>query len=123
MVKQMNNMVLFQTVTALAEALSIAKRSGVEPDILFAAMGIGSANSFALQNHGANALLPGRFPKQAFSTSYALKDLTYAIELAQEAGVMTPGAAATRGLFEQAIEAGFGDDYFPTVIKMLEERN
>ncbi len=121
-VKQMNNMVLFQTVTALAEALSIAKRSGVEPDILFAAMGKGSANSFALQNHGANALLPGRFPKQAFSTSYALKDLTYAIELAQEAGVMTPGAAATRGLFEQAIEAGFGDDYFPTVIKMLEER-
>ncbi|MEM8647174.1 MAG: NAD(P)-dependent oxidoreductase [Pseudomonadota bacterium] len=121
-VKQMNNMVLFQTVTALAEALSIAKRSGVEPETLFAAMGKGSANSFALQNHGANALLPGEFPKQAFSTSYALKDLTYAIELAQEAGVMTPGAAATRGLFEQAIEAGFGDDYFPIVIKMLEEK-
>ncbi|MEM8687246.1 MAG: NAD(P)-dependent oxidoreductase [Pseudomonadota bacterium] len=121
-VKQMNNMVLFQTVTALAEALSIAKCSGVEAETLFAAMGKGSGNSFALQNHGANALLPGHFPKQAFSTSYALKDLTYAIELAQEAGVATPGAAATRRLFEQAIEAGFGDDYFPTVIKMLEEK-
>ncbi len=121
-VKQMNNMVLFQTVTALAEALSIARKSGVVAETLFDAMGKGSANSFALQNHGANALLPDRFPKQAFSTAYALKDLTYAIELAQEAGVATPGAKATRGLFEQAIEAGYGDDYFPTVIKMLEEK-
>ena len=118
-VKQMNNMVLFQTVTALAEALSIARRSGVDPETLFAAMGKGSANSFALNNHGAKALLPNQFPTQAFSTAYALKDLTYAIELAEEAGVRTPGAEATRGLFEAAIEAGFGDDYFPTVIKML----
>ncbi len=120
-VKQMNNMVLFQTVTALSEALSIARSCGVSGETLFDAMGKGSGNSFALQNHGTKALLPGTFPKRAFSTSYALKDLSYAIELAQQAGIQVPGAAATRELFEEAIDQGYGDDYFPTVIRVLKD--
>lgn len=120
-VKQMNNMVLFQTVTALAEALSIAQSCGVDGDTLFGAMGKGSGNSFALQNHGRKALLPRAFPKRAFSTSYALKDLSYAIELARQAGIKVPGASATHDLFETAIDQGYGDDYFPTVIRVLQD--
>lgn len=120
-VKQMNNMVLFQTVTALAEALSIAQSCGVDGETLFAAMGKGSGNSFALQNHGRKALLPGTFPERAFSTSYALKDLSYAIDLAQKAGIQVSGANATRELFEQAIAQGYGEDYFPTVIRVLQD--
>ena len=119
-VKQMNNMVLFQTVTALAEALSVARSAGVDGETLFDAMSKGSANSFALHNHGAKSLLPGHFPERAFSTSYALKDLSYAIDLAEQAGLAVTGAEATRELFEKAIEQGFGDDYFPTIIRVLE---
>ena len=118
-VKQMNNMVLFQTVTALAEALSIAKSCGVSGETLFGAMSKGSGNSFALHNHGRKALIPGEFPKRAFSTSYALKDLKYAIELAKQADIRAPGAAATQALFEEAIEKGMGDDYFPTIIRVI----
>ncbi len=120
-VKQMNNMVLFQTVTALAEALSIARSAGVDGQTLFDAMAKGSANSFALHNHGAKSLLPGTFPKRAFSTSYALKDLSYAIDLAKQAGLSVSGAQATKALFDEAIEQGYGDDYFPTVIRVLEK--
>ncbi len=120
-VKQMNNMVLFQTVTALSEALSIARSCGVSGETLFDAMAKGSGNSFALHNHGAKALLPGTFPKRAFSTSYALKDLSYAIDLAEQAGIQVPGATATSELFEEAIDQGYGDDYFPTVIRVLKK--
>ncbi len=84
-VKIMNNMVLFETVVALAEAKAIGERAGVDPDLLFATLATGSADSFALRNHGMKAMLPGVFPERAFSTEYAMKDLSYAIQMAEEA--------------------------------------
>ncbi len=119
-VKQMNNMVLFQTVTALAEALSVARRAGVDGALLFEAMTKGSGDSFALRNHGHKALLPGDFPARAFSTRYACKDLGYAIELARQVGLHLTGAETTADLFDKAIESGFGDDYFPAVVKVID---
>lgn len=118
-VKQMNNMVLFQTVNALAEALAISREAGVDGETLFNAFKLGSADSFALRNHGVKALLPGEFPERAFPTNYALKDLSYAIGLANEGGVATSGADAVRSAFEKAIEAGYGGEYFPAIIKTL----
>ena len=44
-VKLMNNMVLFQTVSALAEALHIARRSGVDDQVLLETLAKGSADS------------------------------------------------------------------------------
>ena len=119
-VKQMNNMVLFQTVAALAEALSVARRAGVEGEVLFAAMSQGSGDSFALRNHGMKALLPGAFPERAFSTRYAQKDIGYAIDLAAELGLTLSGAADTQALFAQTIAAGYGEAYFPALIKVIE---
>src|SRR5262249_42172908 len=52
-VKLMNNMVVAQTVVALAEALAVARASGaVEPRVLFETLTKGSADSFVLRNHG-----------------------------------------------------------------------
>ncbi|MEM7427966.1 MAG: NAD(P)-dependent oxidoreductase [Pseudomonadota bacterium] len=118
-VKQMNNMVLFQTVNALAEALATAREAGVDGETLFNAFTLGSADSFALRNHGLKSLLPGAFPERAFSTTYALKDLTFAMRLAEEGGVATAGAAATKAAFDRTIAAGWGDQYFPAIIKTL----
>ncbi|MEO0671254.1 MAG: NAD(P)-dependent oxidoreductase [Pseudomonadota bacterium] len=116
MVKQLNNMVLFQTVAALSEALSTARANGLDGDALFDALEKGSADSFALRNHGRKALLSGDFPERAFATRYALKDLAYAIELAESAGIGLQQAETTRRLFEDAIEAGDGEKYFPVIL-------
>lgn len=121
MVKILNNMVLFQTVSALAEALTVARKSGLDGDVLFKALSNGSADSFALRNHGMKALLPGNFPEQAFSTLYATKDLDYALDLAKNAGVAIPGAENVRRLFVAAAEQGHGDNYWPVILKALEK--
>ena len=84
--KILNNMVLFETVNALAEAVAVAKRNGVDPALLLDTLSKGSADSFALRNHGLKAIVPGNFPERAFSTEYALKDLSYALELAAGCG-------------------------------------
>src|SRR5829696_6249098 len=71
--KILNNMVLFETVNALAEAVAVARHNGVDPTLLLDTLSKGSADSFALRNHGMKAIVPGVFPERAFSTEYALR--------------------------------------------------
>jgi 3-hydroxyisobutyrate dehydrogenase-like beta-hydroxyacid dehydrogenase len=117
--KLMNNMVLAQNVVALAEALAVAKAAGVDPATLFDALSKGSADSFALRNHGLKALLPGIYPERAFSAEYMLKDVGYALEIAAECGLALSGAENARALLEKAIAAGFGAEYFPALAKVV----
>lgn len=119
--KILNNMVLFQTVVALSEAYAIACHSGIDPNVLFDALSKGSADSFALRNHGMKAILEKQFPARAFSVEYALKDLGYALELASDSGLDAGGARNVEKLFGQAIEAGLGGEYFPVVSRILNQ--
>jgi 3-hydroxyisobutyrate dehydrogenase-like beta-hydroxyacid dehydrogenase len=119
--KIMNNMVLFEIVTALAEALTIGRRAGIADEVLFDVISKGSGDSFALRNHGRKAMLPGKFPKRAFSAKYALKDLSYALQLASETGVDAAGARNVDRLLRAAIDHGIGDGYFPVLLAELDD--
>ncbi|HKC42701.1 MAG TPA: NAD(P)-dependent oxidoreductase [Burkholderiales bacterium] len=120
LVKLLNNMVLAQTVVALAEALATARRSGVDAKLVFEALAKGSADSFALRNHGMKALLPGAFPERAFSAEYMLKDLRYALIAAREAGVELRGARNAHDLLEATVAAGYGKEYWPALYKIVD---
>ena len=120
--KILNNMVLFETVNALAEAVAVAKHNGVDPKLLLDTLSKGSADSFALRNHGMKAIVPGNFPERAFSTEYALKDLSYALELAADAGLKIRGAELIGTVLQEAIDAGSGDNYFPVIAKHIAGR-
>jgi 3-hydroxyisobutyrate dehydrogenase len=117
--KILNNMVLFETVNALSEAVAVAKSAGVDPGLLLETLSKGSADSFALRNHGLKAIVPGIFPERAFSTEYALKDLSYALELAGESGVRLRGAELIGTILQEAIDAGSGNNYFPAIAKHI----
>jgi hypothetical protein len=119
-VKILNNMVLFQTVHALAEALALGRRAGVEPALLFEALSKGSADSFALRNHGMKAMLPGQFPERAFSVAYAAKDNAYALELGRETGVRLRGTQLLADVLEEAKAAGFSDAYWPVIARVVD---
>ena len=118
-VKIMNNMVLFETVVALAEAKAIGERAGVDPNLLFNTLATGSADSFALRNHGMKAMLPGDFPERAFSVEYARKDLRYALDLARSTGVDARGARNVDDWFAKAIDSGLGDQYHPVISRLI----
>jgi 3-hydroxyisobutyrate dehydrogenase len=117
--KILNNMVLFETVNALAEAVAVARHNGVDPKLLLDTLSKGSADSFALRNHGMKAIVPGNFPERAFSTEYALKDLSYALELAADAGLRIRGAELIGTVLQEAIDAGSGDNYFPVIARHI----
>jgi hypothetical protein len=118
-VKIMNNMVLIETVVALSEALALARRAGMDGGLLFETLTKGSADSFALRNHGLKAIIPDDFPQRAFSTEYALKDLGYALALAEEVGVALPAARVAETRLKAAIAQGHGELYWPVVSRIV----
>ena len=117
--KIINNMVLFQNVVALGEALALVGHAGIDPDLAFEALSKGSADSFALRNHGMKAMLKGDYPEKAFSSEYALKDIRYALRLAEEAGLFLHGADNAKETIKKAIRAGYGKEYFPALAKVI----
>jgi len=119
-VKILNNMVLFETVVALSEARAIARRSGVDPQVLLETFTRGSADSFALRNHGLKAILPGDFPEKAFPVDYARKDLRYALALAEQTGVQALGARNVDVWFDAALVQGQGNRYFPVISRVID---
>jgi len=119
-VKILNNMLLFQNVAALAEAIGIARRNGVAPEMLLATVAKGSGDSFALRNHGMKAMLPRDFPLRAFSTRYAMKDLSYALDMAAASGFDAAGAQLTMRRLRESAQAGNGDAYFPALLTLID---
>lgn len=119
-VKILNNMLLFQNVCALAEALAVGRRNGVSPEILLSTVAKGSGDSFALRNHGMKAMIANNYPLRAFSTRYAMKDLSYALEMAKAANLDLEGAELTMKRLQQSEASGFGDEYFPVLRHLID---
>jgi len=119
-VKILNNMVLVETVVALSEAMATARRAGLDGRLLFETLMKGSADSFALRNHGMKAIVAENFPERAFSTTYARKDIGYALSLAGSLGLRLEGAELADRLLGATQEAGFADLYWPVVSRIVD---
>ena len=117
--KIINNMVLFQNVAALAEALAVIRKLGLDPEKAFDVLSKGSADSFALRNHGLKSMVPNKFPERAFSVEYALKDAGYALELAKMTRIELTGLKNAKALLDKAAAAGHTTEYFPVIAKLI----
>lgn len=118
--KILNNMLVFENTHALAEAIAIGRRNGVEPDTLLRILSTGSGDSFILRNHGMKAMVPQEYPERAFSVRYSIKDLSYALEMADEAGLKVEGARLAMQRLKASEAAGDGDRYHPVVRRLID---
>lgn len=120
--KILNNMVLMETVAALSEAAALANHIGLNTELLFDTLSKGSADSFALRNHGMKAIARGDFPERAFSTAYAVKDLQYALAIGAEAKLELLGARAAGEYLDRAMKGGDRDRYWPVISKHVKKK-
>jgi 3-hydroxyisobutyrate dehydrogenase-like beta-hydroxyacid dehydrogenase len=118
-VKILHNTLLFETVHALAEAIAVARRHGVDGEVLIAAIELGSADCQAARVQGRQALLPRIYPRDRFCTRYALKDVSLALELADLAGIALSVGPATAAVLQSGIDAGYGDQYYPSLYEVI----
>ena len=119
--KLMNNMVVFENLNAIAEAYTIAKRAGMDGTLFLETLSQGSGDSFVCRNHGLKSMAKDDHPENAFPVTYGIKDVSYAIKLAEEMGVDARGAKLAIERLEEAKAAGYGKNY-GTVIQRIIDR-
>jgi 2-hydroxy-3-oxopropionate reductase len=106
-------------VVAVAEAFSLARRSGVDPAKVREALLGGFAYSRILEHHGSR-MLAGNF-KPGFKAWMQQKDLRIVMDEAHRLGLMLPSAAATAQLFNAVVGSGLGEEDTVAVLKLLEK--
>jgi hypothetical protein len=116
----MNNMLVLQNVSALAEAMAIATRAGVDRSRVFDILQHGSAGSFAMNRHGS-FMASGEYPDDIFPTRYSVKDITYALDLAAEMGVDAKGAELAKSRLDEVVARGLGEYYAPVMYRLFED--
>ena len=102
-----NEVIVGLTIGAVAEALSLARRAGVDPGRVREAIAGGFAASRVLDAHGLR-MIEGNFEPGARCTTQH-KDMSQALALAAELGLELPATALNRDLYQKVIDAGLGD--------------
>ncbi|MFD0484500.1 NAD(P)-dependent oxidoreductase [Kineococcus sp. GCM10028916] len=104
--KLANQVVVAATVAAVAEALDLARRAGVEGEQLLRVLRGGLAGGVFLDSK-ADRMLTGDH-RLGGSIDNQVKDLRYAAELADQTGAPLRQARRTAELFVEAVERGLG---------------
>ena len=106
-VKLAGNMLMMANTAALAEALAVAGRSGLDPERTLAALAAGPGSSRAVTHKGP-AMVRGEFgPPARFALRLAAKDARLAEQLSGG-----PVSELVAALYAQAVERGLGErDY------------
>jgi 3-hydroxyisobutyrate dehydrogenase-like beta-hydroxyacid dehydrogenase len=118
MLKLVNNSVAAANAVTLAQALVVAKATGVDLDALAQVMAVGSGGSKMADLKTG----PMRAHDYAtlFKTAHMLKDVRHCLEEGQAAGVPFPAAAVAREILSGAVGRGYGDQDFASVIEVIE---
>jgi 2-hydroxy-3-oxopropionate reductase len=117
--KLANQIIVAGNLTALAEALTLAKKAGLDRDLTLTALGGGLAGSKCLEQKRAN-YVAGSY-KPGFKVDLHYKDLGLIMESARELGVPLPATAVVQELFGALRVKGRGGLDHSAVITLLEE--
>lgn len=105
--KACNQMVVAATLTALAEAMVLAEREGLDRDAVLGVLSGGLAASEVLDQK-RHALASDDFTPSG-PARYLLKDLGFASDVAAASGITLPLLQALRAVFETLVAQGLGD--------------
>jgi len=118
MLKLINNSLGAANAAALAEALLLARATGVDLDAFVEVTSAGSGASAQLtlkstpmRKHDYTTL---------FKTEHMLKDVRLCLEEAQAAGIPFPSAAHARDLLTATLGRGHGEDDYAAIIEAAE---
>jgi 2-hydroxy-3-oxopropionate reductase len=116
--KACNQIVAAVTIEAVAEALTFARRCGVDPARVREALMGGFAGSRILEVHGQRML--ERDFKPGFKAQLHQKDLRIVIENAHQLGLALPAAALVAQHLNALMGSGEGDLDSAAIVKVVE---
>ena len=115
--KACNQLVLSLTLLGVAEALTMARKAGVDPAKVRAALLGGFAQSRVLELHGQR-MLDGNF-EPGFRTRLFHKDMGIVVETGRATGMPLLGAGLTAQLYQMAMSRGLGEMDYSVLARMI----
>lgn len=116
--KACNQIVVTGTLEAVAEAFTFARKCGVDPATVRAALLGGSAYSRILEVHGQRMLDSNFAP--GFKAKLQQKDLRIVMDTARELGLALPGASVAAQHYNALVGGGDGEMDNSALIKVIE---
>jgi len=117
--KLANQVIVALNIAAMSEALVLATKAGVNPELVYQAIRGGLAGSNVLDAK-APLVLEGNF-KPGFRINLHIKDLSNAIDTGRQVGVPMPLTAAVMELMQVLKVEGLGDADHCSVVRFYEK--
>jgi 2-hydroxy-3-oxopropionate reductase len=115
--KVCNQIVLGGTMSAVAEAIALSRKAGVDPMQVRAALMGGFAQSRVLEVHGER-MITGNW-KPGFKAKLYKKDFGIAMNTLSEYGVPAPASAVVNQTVNAQIAAGEGEEDYSGLAKVI----
>lgn len=108
-------------IASAAEGLALAERAGLDPKLVVDAIATSQAASPQVVRN-TQRMIDGDFSRNiVFTPVLRLKDVDYALRLAESLGVATPFGAAAREAFARLIALGATDDHEARIIEVARQ--
>ena len=104
----------------LCESLMLCRRAGISDDIYFSVLGSNVSHS-GLADFKEPKLRQKDFAPQ-FSLKHMTKDLRLALETAEELSLPLEQTRNLKNIYDKGMAAGWSDDYFIGLIRLLEKK-
>jgi 2-hydroxy-3-oxopropionate reductase len=114
-----NQIMVAAQMAAMGELLIFARKAGVDPEKVVAAIQGGAAQCWALDNKPAKLFAGDRQP--GFKAYMQAKDLTIVRETAEAYAMPLPAGQANAALFDRMLELGMGELDNSAVVGVIEE--
>ena len=109
-------------IASAAEGLALAERAGLDPKLVVEAIATSQAASPQVVRN-TQRMIAGDFARDiVFTPVLRLKDVDYALRLADSLGVATPFGDAAREAFARLVALGARDDHEARVIEVARKR-
>ena len=104
--KSANQLMVAATMQAVAEALALGRKAGLDPMAMRQALLGGSARSFVMENH-AKRIIEGTF-QPGFRAELMRKDTRLSLAAMRDHGVFAPATAVAAQMMEALVNSGRG---------------
>jgi 2-hydroxy-3-oxopropionate reductase len=104
--KSANQLVVATTMLAVAEALALGRKAGLDPAAMRQALSGGSARSFVMDNHAARMIAGNYAP--GFRAELMRKDVRLSAAAMRDHGVFAPATGLTASVLEALVASGRG---------------
>jgi len=119
-VKIINNAISHVTMVAIAEAVSVGVKAGLDPNVIYDVLSAGSADSDILRRRYKGRILQGNYTN-GMAVNHAYKDSELICEMARELGVPMFITNTAHAVYEWAKSSGYGSEDYAAIIKLWEE--